>query len=209
MALSTYTELKNSVSAWLTRTGDTALIALIPDFIALAEDEFNKNLRIREMEVRETKTISKQYIELPDGYLEMRNFQLNTDPVTVLRPVAMEYLDSTSAGSDSGTPKVYCVVRGEAQLGPIPDGEYKAEIACWVKVDPLTAANPTTDILTNHPKLYLYGTLRQAAIYLEDDEKLARYSRPYDDAVREVQIADERSRYSGPLQTRPVGITVA
>lgn len=208
MALSTYTELKNSVAAWLTRDGDAALIALIPDFIALMEDELNRNLRIRLMEKRVTKDVDTQYVALPEGYLEMRNFQLNTSPITRLTPASPEYIDSIRAGSESGTPLFYCVIRGEIQLAPEPADTFQAEMSYWKSLDPLTEANPTTALLAWSPRVYLYGVMRQAAIYLEDDEKLARYEPQYRAVVKELQIDDERARYSGALLVaRPVGMT--
>ena len=79
MALSTFTELKDAVADWLDRSD---LTTRIPDFITLAESRLNRDLRIRPMEVRSTMTTTagNQYFNLPGGYIQMRNIQLNTNP---------------------------------------------------------------------------------------------------------------------------------
>ncbi len=46
MALTTYNELKTSVGDWLNRTD---LTTVIPDFIALAEAQIERQLRTRQM----------------------------------------------------------------------------------------------------------------------------------------------------------------
>jgi hypothetical protein len=83
MALSTFTELKDAIADWLDRSD---LTARIPDFIALAEARINRELRIRPMEVRSIMytTSGQQYFNLPGGYIQMRNIQLNTNPTHLL-----------------------------------------------------------------------------------------------------------------------------
>ena len=61
--------------------------ATIQGFISLAEEEINKRLRTRNQEVRETFSLSSRYTDLTtltNDILEMRNIQINTDPVRVL-----------------------------------------------------------------------------------------------------------------------------
>ena len=95
MAISTYTELQSACANWLDRSD---LTSRIPEFIALAEDTLNKRLRIRGMENRATAAVSEEYVSLPTGFLEMRNFQLNTTPKQLLRFVTPEYIDTFWAG---------------------------------------------------------------------------------------------------------------
>ena len=91
MALGTYTELKDAIADWLDRSD---LTARIPDFIALAEARINRELRIRPMEVRSTMvtTADQQYFQLPGGYIQMRNMQLNTNQTTPLEYITTDML---------------------------------------------------------------------------------------------------------------------
>src|SRR5688572_30616670 len=91
MSLSNYTNLQAAVKSALHRSDlDTSII----DFITLAEDKLNKRLRIRAMENRVTASVSSEYVALPDGFLAMRNFQLNTSPRQRLEYATPEFLDA-------------------------------------------------------------------------------------------------------------------
>ena len=70
MAISTKAELHTAVANWLNRSD---LTDRIPEFIALAEAQLNRNLRTREMLVRKTSPLATQYVNLPPDYLEMTN----------------------------------------------------------------------------------------------------------------------------------------
>jgi hypothetical protein len=89
MALSTYTELKAAVASWLARAD---LTSTIPDFITLAEAKLNRTLRTRQMEQRSTATAT-EYMELPTGFIELRNIQLNETPKVSLEMVSPDEID--------------------------------------------------------------------------------------------------------------------
>ena len=72
MAISTKAELHTAVANWLNRSD---LTSRIPEFIALAEASFNRNLRTREMLVRSTASVTGQYVSIPTDYLEMMNIE--------------------------------------------------------------------------------------------------------------------------------------
>ena len=54
MALSTYDELRDSIANWADRAD---LAQFIPDFVALCEARFNRELRLRSMEQKEYATL--------------------------------------------------------------------------------------------------------------------------------------------------------
>jgi hypothetical protein len=102
MAISNYTELKTAVANWLDRDD---LTARIPEFIALAEARFNRVLRIRAMESKQTASTvaGQQNLALPARFVQMRNVQINTSPVTAMQYVTPEIFDRLYGGSSSGT----------------------------------------------------------------------------------------------------------
>ena len=81
MALDNYSNLQTSIANWLARDD---LTVEIPDFIALCEAEFNRELRIRSMETTETVTIDAEQEALPTGFLGVRSFFLNNNGKTKL-----------------------------------------------------------------------------------------------------------------------------
>jgi len=200
MALSTFTELKDAVADWLDRSD---LTARIPDFIALAEARISRDLRIRPMEVRSIMYTSsgQKYFNLPGGYLQMRNIQLNTNPTQPLEYITPEMLDRLYGSNTTGKPRAYTLIGDEIQLSPIPDAAYELEMAFYEKFTALgdgTSGTVTTNYLTkNAPDVLLYGALMEAEPFIKNDERLAVWLNGYSNAVDKLQKADQKDRHSG------------
>ena len=200
MALSTFTELKDAVADWLDRSD---LTARIPDFIALAEARISRDLRIRPMEVRSIMYTSsgQKYFNLPGGYLQMRNIQLNTNPTQPLEYITPEMLDRLYGSNTTGKPRAYTLIGDEIQLSPIPDAAYELEMAFYEKFTALgdgTSGTVTTNFLTkNAPDLLLYGALMEAEPFIKNDERVAVWLGGYSNAIDKLQKADNRDRHSG------------
>ncbi len=200
MALSTFTELKDAIADWLDRSD---LTARIPDFIALAEARINRELRIRPMEVRSTMyaTVDQQYFNLPGGYIQMRNIQLNTNPTTPLEYITPEMLDRLYGSTTTGKPRAYTLIGDEIQLAPIPDSAYQIEMAFYEKFTPLgdgTSGTVTNNWLTaNAPDVLLYGALMEAEPFIKNDERIPVWLNGYSNAIDKLQKADQRDRHSG------------
>ena len=200
MALGTFTELKDAVADWLDRSD---LTDRIPDFIALAEARINRELRIRPMEVRSTMytTVDQQYFNLPGGYIQMRNIQLNTNPTTPLEYITPEMLDRLYGSSTTGKPRAYTLIGDEIQLAPIPDSAYQLEMAFYEKFTPLgdgSAGTVTSNWLTaNAPDVLLYGALMEAEPFIKNDERIPVWLNGYSNAINKLQQQDQRDRHSG------------
>ena len=200
MALSTFTELKDAIADWLDRSD---LTARIPDFIALAEARINRELRIRPMEVRSIMytTSGQKYFNLPGGYIQMRNIQLNTNPTQPLEYITPEMLDRLYGSNTTGKPKAYTLIGDEIQLSPIPDSAYELEMAFYEKFTSLgdgTSGTVTSNWLTkNAPDILLYGALMEAEPFIKNDERVAVWLNGYGNAVDKLQKADQKDRHSG------------
>jgi hypothetical protein len=191
MSLSNYTNLQAAIKSALHRSD---LDVAIPDFIALAEDKLNKRLRLRAMESRAQASVSSEYLALPDGFLSMRNFQLNTSPRQRLEYATPEYLDARYPDSTStGKPVFYTLVGGEIQLAPVPDSTYTAELDFYEKLD--LATDATNWLLTNAPRCYYYGALMEAAAFIKNDQRVPMWAQMLETAIREVEDADKRDRF--------------
>ena len=73
MALTTFAGLKSSIADWLNRSD---LTTQIPDFIALAEADFNAKLRIRQMEQIDAITIDSETESVPTGFIGVRSLYI-------------------------------------------------------------------------------------------------------------------------------------
>ena len=200
MALGTFTELKDALADWLDRSD---LTDRIPDFITLAEARLNRDVRIRPMEVRSSMetTAGQRYFNLPGGYLQMRNMQINSNPITPLEYITPEMLDRLYGSDTTGKPKAYTLIGDEIQLAPIPDSDYTVEMAFYEKFTPLgdgTSGTVTSNWLTtNAPDVLLYGSLLEAEPFIKNDERIALWLNAYNGAVKKIQDADARDRHSG------------
>ncbi len=200
MALGTFTELKDALADWLDRSD---LTDRIPDFITLAEARLNRDVRIRPMEVRSSMetTAGQRYFNLPGGYLQMRNMQINSNPITPLEYITPEMLDRLYGSDTTGKPKAYTLIGDEIQLAPIPDSDYTVEMAFYEKFTPLgdgTSGTVTSNWLTlNAPDVLLYGALLEAEPFIKNDERIALWLNAYNGAVKKIQDADARDRHSG------------
>jgi len=196
MAISTYTELKTAVANWLDRDD---LTDRIPEFIALAETRMNRVLRLRMMEAKYTASTvgAQRNYALPTGYLQMRNFQLNTSPITTLSYVSPEIFDRLWGGSTGGTPQFYTILANEIQLGPIPASVQTMEMLFYKKITALSGTNLTEQMLTNNPDIYLYGALLEAEPFIMNDERVALWAKGFAQAVADLQEQDNKDRHSG------------
>ena len=200
MALGTFTELKDALADWLDRSD---LTDRIPDFITLAEARLNRDVRIRPMEVRSSMetTAGQRYFNLPGGYLQMRNMQINSNPITPLEYITPEMLDRLYGSDTTGKPKAYTLIGDEIQLAPIPDSDYTVEMAFYEKFTPLgdgTSGTTTSNWLTlNAPDVLLYGALLEAEPFIKNDERVNLWINAYNSAITRIQDTDTKDRHSG------------
>ena len=196
MAISTYSELTTAVANWLDRDD---LTLRIPEFIALTEAKFNRTLRLRSMEAKYTAdTVADQRnLALPTGYIQMRNFQVNTSPLTTLSYVTPEIYDRLWGGSTSGIPKFYTILANEISLGPIPASVVEVEMLFYKNFENLSSTVATNWLITNAPDVYLYGVMMQAEPFIMNDERVPMWKIALDEALASLQEQDNKDRHSG------------
>ena len=204
MALSTYTELKSTIANWLNRSDLTSEIA--EDFIVLAEADFNSKLRIRQMHSQTTITIDSETESTPTGFLQVRDFYIlsNNDKYAMnyLSPAQMDSIKGTSM---SGLPVAYTILGSTFRFSPRPADSYSGILNFYKKFDALSATNTSNYILTDHPAIYLYGSLFHASNFLGgiDPNQSQQWSQMYQTALERAELNDREDQFSGsPLQIR-------
>jgi hypothetical protein len=192
MALDTFSGLKTTISDYLNRDD---LTSIIPSFITLAEAKFNRKLRVRQMVKRATATLDTQYFAFPGDFLQAKEFQLNTNPITYLQYVTQNQGDYGSANQfiSAGKPQFYTIIGTQIQVIPTPDTGYTGELTYYGKIPALSDSNTSNWLLVYAPDLYLYGALLEATPYLKDDERLATWSTLYTNSLGDMEIADQRA----------------
>ena len=200
MAINSYANLKTALANWLDRSD---LTSRLDEFIELAEARFADDIRIRAMETTATQTLTSgtRSYALPTGYLQGRNFQINTDPITALEYITPEMMDRIWAGSSTGRPRTYTIIGDNYHLGPAPDTADTLEITYYKEFTPLSGSATTNWIILNRPNLYLYACLLEAAPFLGNPEEASVWARYYSEALERLHEADARDRFSGSALT--------
>ena len=204
MALTNYSNLKTSIANWLNRSDLTSEIA--DDFIVLAEADFNSKLRIRKMITQSTFTIDSETESLPTGFLQVRDmFILSGGTKNALRYVAPGQMDQMIGTSVSGKPSAYTILGDNFRFAKKPDASYSGVINYYKKFDTLSDTNTSNYILTDHPAIYLYGSLFHAANFLGgyNPQQVQSWQQMYATAMERLEQNDREDQFSGsPLQVR-------
>ena len=116
MAISTYSELKDSIADHL---DDDALTSQIDDFIDLAEARHKTDIRIREMLTRTTLTIDDRHEALPSSFLEALTLRiLETEQIFIVKQCSLDVMNRKRVQSPQGRPRWFTVHLDV--LGPVP-----------------------------------------------------------------------------------------
>ena len=62
----------------------------------------------------------------------------------------------------------------------------------------MTDAVATNWLLTAHPDVYLYGSLREAGIFMQEDERVPLWTAGYKSAVDSINDLGEKYAIAGP-----------
>ena len=197
MAISTYSELQTAVANWLDRDD---LTDRIPEFITLCEARFNRSLRIRAMETLDISVdtvAGTSTVALPTGYVQMRDINLITSPITQLQYLTPEIMNRVHAGSNSGKPETYTIIANKILFGPTPDAVYDISMLYYKTFDALSDSAPTNWVITNAPDVYLYGTLLEAEPFLMNDQRVQLWATALTQSINTLQEQDNKDRHSG------------
>lgn len=207
-----YATLKTAVRDWLMRPD---LEPHIPTFIRLAEAQFDRVLRTKEMMDRAQADATEQYIPLPPDWLQAKNVQRQTDG-KALSFMTLEELDAyrwkltnKEIPPPSG-PEYYAYMGDTIEFAPSPSTGQPVtiEMAYYRQIPKLDSENTTNWLLRKHPDVYLYGALTHTAPFLKDDERVAVWQQFRDNAIMELNSSEATARYSGSTMTRPIRNTM-
>lgn len=188
--------LKTSVADWLDRDD---LEDKIPVFIQMTEAMFNRELRAPEMERTTIGSVTGEDTSLPDDYLAMRAIYVEGSPDRPLRGMSPTAIRQTFDGS-TGLPVAYALVSGGIRLIPPPSATTLLTMDYFAKIDPLSIYTPSNWLLEKHPDAYLYGTLYNAEIYLDNAPRAAQWKGLVDEVISRVNTTSRNDRYgAGPL----------
>jgi hypothetical protein len=189
--ISNYAELQTAVAAWMHRTD---LTSLIPDFITLAEEKFNRRLRTRQMETALTATdIVDGEITIPANTVAVKSLWVSAFPEHALKSQSLE---SVMALGSEGIPTAYAWNADTWRF----DGTGTIEGVLYRSIPAVSSG--TNWLLTASPSVYLFGSLSEAMIYAKETQEAGLWSARCDAIIEELNGNDRRDKFSGPLIAR-------
>ena len=197
MALTNYTGLKTSIADFLNRDD---LTSVIPDFVALAEAQINRDVRHWKMEARSSgqQDPADEYMQIPADWVETIRLHLTGTGTSVVNLVSRDAMADKRAAQENaaGTPRMYTHANGQFQLFPTPDATTNFELLYYQKI-PSLITNTDNWLLLEAPDVYLYGALLHSAPYLAEDARLAVWAQLYSAAVQRLNQTSEDAMFSG------------
>ena len=157
-------------------------------------------------------TIDAETETLPTGFLQVRDFYiLQGNTKYSLQYITPAQMDQIRGGSTTGQPSTYTILGDNLRFAPAPSTSYTGIINYYKEFDPLSYSNTSNYILTNHPAIYLYGSLYHASNFLGGIEpnQAGQWEKMYQTALERLERNDKEDSYgNAPLQQRS-DVTVA
>lgn len=205
----TWAELKTSARAWLVdiETGSVSETQL-EEFIAFAERGFQRRVFSPDREAALSLSVSAQSTALPSDFWGFKSppyVDAATD--VVLIRVTPGDLRATYPDATTGTPGHYAIEGENLLVGPTPSSAQTVKGTYYKTIPVLNASNTSNWLLTDHPDLYLAGTLYYAHLFLMDEARAALWGAKMAEQIVEINRAGiQRAANSGALvATHSVG----
>jgi hypothetical protein len=199
----TYEQLKAAIADHLDRDD---LNGYIDQFIKIAESAHRRDVRIREMLVREPIAITGRYVPLPAGVLEVMSLRVSGARSVVVQEVSIHEIVNVRQ-EIARVPSFFCIYGAEIEFDVQPDAGTTGEIVYYKELTPLSASNASNALIEVAPDVYLYGALAASAPFLMNDERLQIWGGLYASAVEGLERTRIASRRVGPLVSRVSGRT--
>jgi hypothetical protein len=209
-----YTQLVDLVKQY-TQNEETSFVANIPNFVQLAEERIYNAVFIPAIRKNQigTLTPSNKYLTVPPDWLA--NFSLSViDPVTNAQTFLLDkdvnfIRECYPDPDDIGVPKYYAIFdKNTFILGPTPDSNYQVELHYYYYPESIVTAG-TSWLGDNFETVLLYGTLREAYLYMKGEQDLIQYyEQKYQESLGLLKLLgegkDRRDAYRNGLNRIPV-----
>ena len=156
------------------------------------------------MEQIDTVTINAETVSVPTGFISVRSFYiLSSSTKYPLEYITPHNMFEIRGGSRSGRPRSYTIEADneteQFRFGPSPDTTYTGYLSYYKNLESLSSssANSSNYILSNHPGIYLYGSLYHASNFIGgiDPEQKQNWLQMYIAALERCENNDKQDNY--------------
>lgn len=204
MALANFTDLKTAIQDF---ANDSTVSTRLDDFVTLAESEMkaDPNFRFSSMLIYGTLSMSppSQNVSLPTDFVQAIRLHVNGNPQKIVEIVSPHELNRHYT-STVGKPSYAVITSTAMEFNRIPDSAYSLELL-YYRLTSLATSPGTNEAFPKYSSLYLYGSLKHAMAFLQQEEKMVFYQALYDKALATARRADQQRRYGMPTIQRGMG----
>lgn len=194
MAITNYSELQSAIRSWGARSDTTTVSnAQIEECIALCEDRLETLLPVREAVDFETLTgtIDSRVLTPANGFVEARALYMTTfggshERLTPFTKGVVPY-DLTA-----GVPDGWTTVGQTIELNKPCDQAHTFEFLRRVKIYDLANTDPNW-VLTNHPGVYLAGSMVEFYSFIQEFDKSAGWEQRFQNLISDIRDIEETS----------------
>lgn len=191
----TYDSLTATVLQYLERS-DPAVVNFLPTAITLAEFEIAQEIKtLGQLEVVDsTMQAGVNVIAKPARWRKTVSMTLiNNGEKQPLFLRKLEYLNNyAQSATSTATPLFYGDYDYDHwMIAPTPDQNYPFEVLCYTRLEPLSSSNQTNWLTQNAPNAMIFGTLKQTAPFLKDDQRLALWQQLFTEALGALKTEDQ------------------
>jgi hypothetical protein len=186
MAISYAANVKSPTNLWqmvqdYTSNTEATFVSYIPTFVQVAEERVYNTIQIPVLRKNATGavTANNYYLALPSDWLA--TFSLSViDPITQAQTFLLnkdvEYIRAAFPfPAATGTPTHYAQFDvSNLIIGPTPDQSYAVELHYYYYPVSIVSAG-TTWLSTNFENVLLYGTLREAYLFMKGEADMVKY----------------------------------
>jgi hypothetical protein len=175
-----YTQLVTLITEYCEST-EQSFVANIPNFVQLAEERIYNSVQIPAIRKNSTGTMTSgnKYMALPSDWLATYSLAVidpTTNEYTYLLNKDVNFIRAAYPGAnDNGLPLYYAVWDDNTMiLGPAPDYNYVAELHYYYYPASIVTVG-TSWLGTNFETVLLYGSIREAYVYLKGEQDIMNY----------------------------------
>ncbi len=190
MAISTYSELQDSIKRWIDRDDLSGQIA---DAILLFESWANHNLRVSQMEATSTITLTSNAGTLPTDFLSARRVRSNASPIRDLEYADPAWIADNYPSTATDLADYYTIIGSTISTAPPSTSDI---LLNYYQKIPALADNVSGNwLLTNAPGAYLWGSCLQLAPFIDDDARIATWGQLLDREIASLKASDVLGRH--------------
>lgn len=209
-----YSQLVTLVQQY-TQNEETSFVANIPNFAQLAEERIYNAVFIPAIRRNQigTLTPNNKYLTLPGDWLATFSLAV-IDPATNAQTFLLDkdvnfIRECYPDPDDNGVPKYYAIFdQNTLILGPTPASNYQVEMHYYYYPETIVTAG-TSWLGDNFETVLLYGTLREAYLYMKGEQDIvAYYEQKYQESLGLLKLLgegkDRRDAFRSGLNRIPV-----